>query len=49
MTGLQESVTVGVNQDGQGPLVINFVKNLSLEQTVHKNVEQTVSTLLVIM
>lgn len=23
MTGLQESVTVGVNQDGQGPLVIN--------------------------
>lgn len=22
MTGLQESVTVGVNQDGQGPLVM---------------------------
>lgn len=39
VTDLQESATVGVNQDGEETLVIRLVRNRSLEQTVHRNVE----------
>lgn len=46
---LQESATEDVNQDGQGSRVMMPVKNRTMEQTVQIYVEQTVSTLRVIM
>lgn len=46
---LQEIATEDVNQDGQGTHVMMSVKNRTMEQTVQINVEQTVSTLRVIM
>lgn len=46
---LQENATEDVNQDGQGSLVMMLVKNRTMEQIVQINVEQTVSTIRVIM
>lgn len=46
---LQEGVREDVNQVGQESPVTMLVKNHSMEQTAHTNVEQTVSTLRVIM
>lgn len=46
---LQEIATEDVNQDGQGSHVLMPVKSRTMEQTVQINVEQTVSTLRVIM
>lgn len=43
MTGLQESVTEGVNKDGQGSLVIRCVSRATMVRSVSNNAASTVT------